>query len=465
MSKKKPEIFQRIGVMIGSPSDATDERQALTDTILRWNAANKDLGLWIEPIRWETHSTPGLEGRPQGMINEELIPQSNCLIAVFRTRAGSPTGKELSGTIEEIREFMSAGKYVVVYFYEGVVSLKALDPDQLKLINQFKKEIQQSGLTESYSTIDELRAKLSAQLYAIVKKATLENTTAPKASSSRGTSLSQQPLTPSSRKERGKQQRTTKPSSVTALSVDSSDRWTLLGDGFLESKFTRQNSDGMITVQIPSQSAEVDALMAGLRPHHFGKSKPMPFAYGNDGWIVTVREVSSESEDSGQLWTIVLIPELIEYGRFATEMALNTGGKHYSADDLARLRAGRILLNVPSCVDETERRSSDPAMVERAVLESHIRGIGTPVTVKDCIIRTVYTERRGMGPDFLRVARLGAIFMLKAGGVVEHVKKLALGPIQRGKVHVEFVGVRPKKYTNVEPTVIQLEGDCPLESE
>ena len=66
MGKKKFASFQRIGVMIGSPGDATDERQAITDTILRWNAANKDQGYWIEPVRWETHSTPGLEGRPRG---------------------------------------------------------------------------------------------------------------------------------------------------------------------------------------------------------------------------------------------------------------------------------------------------------------------------------------------------------------------------------------------------------------
>src|SRR5271157_5107823 len=104
MSKKKDVTYRRIGLMIGSPGDATDERQAITDTVIRWNAANKDQGYWIEPVKWETHATPGLDGRPQGMINEELIPQSDCLLAVFRARAGSPTGEEISGTIEEIRQ-------------------------------------------------------------------------------------------------------------------------------------------------------------------------------------------------------------------------------------------------------------------------------------------------------------------------------------------------------------------------
>src|SRR6266481_6158050 len=164
-------MVKRIGVMIGSPSDAVEERQAITDTILRWNAFNRDdKGIILEPVKWETHATPGLEGRPQGMINEELIPLSDFLIAVFRVRAGSPTGREISGTIEEIREFMSLGKYVAVYFYEGETSVKGLDPDQLKKVLDFKKEIQQHGLVESYSTVPDLQAKLTFHLSAIVKR-------------------------------------------------------------------------------------------------------------------------------------------------------------------------------------------------------------------------------------------------------------------------------------------------------
>jgi hypothetical protein len=171
----KGGIMRRIGAMIGSPSDATDERQAITEAILRWNAINRAKGLFIEPVKWETHATPGLEGRPQGMINEELVPISDILVAVFRSRAGSPTGKEVSGTIEEIREFMRLGKYVVLYFYEGEVSIGKVDPDQLKTINEFRKEIQQHGLTASYKNINELREHIICHLTGIVEKLACSN--------------------------------------------------------------------------------------------------------------------------------------------------------------------------------------------------------------------------------------------------------------------------------------------------
>ncbi|MCC6125525.1 MAG: hypothetical protein IT426_11220 [Pirellulales bacterium] len=151
LQQAKGSKIRRIGAMIGSPSDASEERQEITNAIIRWNAVNREKGIIIDPVKWETHATPGLQGRPQGMINEELIPISDILVAVFRSRAGSPTGKELSGTIEEIREFMRIGKYIVLYFYDGEVDIGKVDPDQIKTINEFKKEIQQHGLTASYN--------------------------------------------------------------------------------------------------------------------------------------------------------------------------------------------------------------------------------------------------------------------------------------------------------------------------
>ncbi|MEN6459101.1 MAG: hypothetical protein ABFC63_09230 [Thermoguttaceae bacterium] len=164
--------MQRVGVMIGSPSDAAEERQAITETILRWNAVNRDKRIFVDPVRWETHATPCLQGRAQGMINAELIPISDILLAVFRSRAGSPTGKDLSGTIEEIREFMRAEKYVVLYFYEGDVDIRTVDPDQLKAMNEFRKEIQQHGLIGSYTSVGELREHVLCHLTSIVGRLT-----------------------------------------------------------------------------------------------------------------------------------------------------------------------------------------------------------------------------------------------------------------------------------------------------
>ena len=140
-------MLRRKGVMIGSPSDTTEERQVITDAIQQWNASNgNEKDIILETVKWETHVTPDLEGRPQEMINKKLIPQSDFIIVVFRSRAGTPTGVEISRTIEEVQEFMRHNKYVAVYFHQGDINLRSVDPDQLKIVREFKREIQQKGI-------------------------------------------------------------------------------------------------------------------------------------------------------------------------------------------------------------------------------------------------------------------------------------------------------------------------------
>jgi hypothetical protein len=457
--------------MIGSPGDATQERQGITDTILRWNAVNgSDKGIFLEPVKWETHATPGLQGRPQGMINEELIPMSDFLIAVFRVRAGSPTGKEISGTIEEIREFMALGKYVAVYFYEGETLVKGLDPDQVKKVQDFKKEIRQHGLVESYSTVPDLLAKLGLQLSAIVKRLESMKPSAKSAritTSSRTeratTSLPTSQPSPSQREPKQSPRTRKSRDKPSIVSVDDSGQWVLLNTGFYEARTVQQDKAQAFSVKIHSNSAQVDAAMNTLRPRHFGEGTPIPFAYANDAWVVTVKDVEMVSDGKGQLWTISLTPHHVEYGGGVMEMALNLGGRHYSSEAIARFRAGRILLNDPPPPGDKASRGGEQALIEGALLESHIQGVNTPASAKDCIIRAVYKEYKAQPRLFLQLARLAAIYFLKASGVVEQVLQLTLGPLSKGKVHVVFRGVRRKKYSNVEPVVIDVAGDCPLD--
>jgi hypothetical protein len=438
--------------MIGSPGDATVERQAVTDAILRWNASTgREKGVFIEPVKWETHATPGLQGRPQGMINEELIPLSDLLIAIFKGRAGSPTGVEISGTIEEIREFQKAGKYVAVYFYEGEVSLGDIDPDQLKKVREFKAEVRKNGLTDDFRTADELKEKLAHHFSAI-----LTRLPAPAAE--------QQPppgRLPGERIPAAAEDSRDELSGDEADSqqvIDTSGSWLLLDERFYEARSVRTGTDGVIAVTIPSRSAEADAALSALHPHGYGRSRPIPYAYRNDAWLVTVKAVESESAGDETLWTVRLVPESIDYGGGFMEMSFNTGGRTYSADRLAEMRARRILLNDPPAIDENDRGD-----FEGAALEAFVRGSNVPVPAKVCFLRQMYSEHREKSAHFLRLARLGAIFFLKGSGAVEQVLELALGPFGRNGVHVRFRGRRQKKYDNVEPTVIEFEGDCPLE--
>lgn len=154
-----------IKVMIASPSDAPEERQAIRDVIADWNYIHaEDRGLVLLPVGWETHSTPTMGERPQAIINKQVLADCDLLVAVFWTRLGSPTGKAASGTVEEIEEHLKLGKPAMLYFSSAPVRLDSVDDEQYKALKAFKKDCHERGLVESFEGLDHFRELFSRQL-------------------------------------------------------------------------------------------------------------------------------------------------------------------------------------------------------------------------------------------------------------------------------------------------------------
>jgi DNA-binding transcriptional ArsR family regulator len=158
-------------ILIASPSDVIAERKAIPDIIGAWNATHsEDYGVVLLPVMWETHSTPEMGDRPQAIINKQIVASCDLLVGAFWTRIGTHTGVAESGTIEEIGQIRSAGKPVLLYFSSAPVALDSVDPEQYRLLTDFKKKCQADGLTEKYDSIAELREKLMRHLANVVRK-------------------------------------------------------------------------------------------------------------------------------------------------------------------------------------------------------------------------------------------------------------------------------------------------------
>jgi hypothetical protein len=100
-----------VKVMIASPSDVSEERQIVREVLNEWNyVQSEDRRLVLLPVGWETHSTPAMGDRPQAIINDQVLKGCDLLVSMFWTRIGSPTGKEASGTVEEIKDHIQIGK-------------------------------------------------------------------------------------------------------------------------------------------------------------------------------------------------------------------------------------------------------------------------------------------------------------------------------------------------------------------
>ena len=154
-----------IEVIIASPGDVADERQIVREVIAEWNAINaRERKVALMPIGWETHTSPELAGRPQQIINDRLLVHADILVGIFWTRVGSPTGKAISGSVEEIEEHLKRGKPVMLYFSNVPVARDSVDQSQYQQLTDFKAWAKERGLVEFFESREDFRQKFQRQL-------------------------------------------------------------------------------------------------------------------------------------------------------------------------------------------------------------------------------------------------------------------------------------------------------------
>ncbi len=152
-------------VMIASPSDVTEERQRIQKIVYEWNCVHSlNKGIVLLPTCWETHSSPEMGGRPQAIINKQVLENADLLVGVFWRRIGTPTGEAVSGTVEEIEKHIAAGKPAMIYFSNAPAHLDTIDSKQYEELKKFEVLCQSKGLIETYGNIREFGEKFSKQL-------------------------------------------------------------------------------------------------------------------------------------------------------------------------------------------------------------------------------------------------------------------------------------------------------------
>ncbi len=151
--------------LVASPSDCIHERRLIPEVIAEWNAVHSlSNAAVIEPVLWETHSRSDLGGRPQGIINKQLVANCDFLIGAFWTRLGTPTGESVSGTAEEIEQFRGAGKPVLLYFSGAPVVPDSLDATQYAALTEYRNSLSDQGLYFKYESLAEFRNLLQRHI-------------------------------------------------------------------------------------------------------------------------------------------------------------------------------------------------------------------------------------------------------------------------------------------------------------
>lgn len=143
-------------VVIASPSDVPEARDAVEKALHDWNDANATTkGTVLLPWRWETSSVPLLGDHPQALINSQGVDSADIVIALFGSRLGSPTPDAVSGTVEEIERAVASSKPVHLYFSDAPLP-NDVDTVQLDGLREFKAEISGRGLLGRFTNVGQL---------------------------------------------------------------------------------------------------------------------------------------------------------------------------------------------------------------------------------------------------------------------------------------------------------------------
>jgi hypothetical protein len=145
-------------VMIASPGDVAAEREIITEELYRWNNANAvTRELILQPVKWETHSSPQMGAHPQVILNANLLLDADIVVGIFGTRIGTATDEYVSGTVEEIKRHVAAGKLAMLYFSHVPIDPNSIDQIQWTALQGFKEECRKGSLYAEYASYEQLR--------------------------------------------------------------------------------------------------------------------------------------------------------------------------------------------------------------------------------------------------------------------------------------------------------------------
>ncbi|MFF1876091.1 DUF4062 domain-containing protein, partial [Kitasatospora herbaricolor] len=150
-------------VMIASPGDVGEGREAVMRAITGWNESNsRARGIVVVPLRWEGVA-PQAGDHPQAIINAALLDNADALVGIFGSRIGTQTPTALSGTAEEIDRAIADGKRVHLWF-STAPHPNDVDVEQLAALRGFLADLQQRSLYGTYANPEELVAKVWAAI-------------------------------------------------------------------------------------------------------------------------------------------------------------------------------------------------------------------------------------------------------------------------------------------------------------
>lgn len=234
------------------------------------------------------------------------------------------------------------------------------------------------------------------------------------------------------------------PKQPLALLVDASGR-----EAFIPLLSAEEADD--TTLVLRPDNGDARAFLDALRGNRFG-SVSVAVAYRLTAYRAQLTSVVRAVGGGEDRYTLKLTPDR-DRGQGIMEMA-TTG---YSADDLAELRARRILLG--------EKLPTARGRGAEMMFESFVAGLNTGFRVGESPLPALYARLgRGDPAQFVAAAELLAVLWLRLSGTVAHVLELEMRLTRPATLGVHFVGQRGQPYANRDPVRLTIDGECALDA-
>jgi hypothetical protein len=421
-------------VLIASPSDTAAERDVISECIRDWNSVHANDGIHCRDLRWELDSVPAFGDRSQAVLNKQLVDNADILIGVFKTRLGTATGASQSGTVEEIEKCYRSGKPVMLYFSSGVIP-RDHDPVQLQLVKDYQRQIMGRSLYGEFLDLEDLRRKVSRHLATTM--AAIGNNTEPGGTATSRTDQPKEAQAASSCEFSPRALLLSKELSIRAFPVIQESSWS-----------------GEIELTVAADTSEIDSIFSRFRGH----KEVIVVAYGFDVAVAKLRDVSRVVMSGKAFWRIQLDPIRTD---FSNDMEMGTSGT--SADEFAEIRVRRLLLNEKPMAVKSDKGDMSGRLNE-LTFESLIQGLNSIVKIEHSNFIDLHNDFGGDPVKFTEIAWISAIADLKLSAAIQHIGHLKL-VLNQNILNVDFSGRRHRKYQNVPPYEINVQGSMTFPSD
>ncbi len=237
--------------------------------------------------------------------------------------------------------------------------------------------------------------------------------------------------------------------SVSAKTVDNLTLLFLDDGRFIYLPSARIEQSEQLKLELLPDDARKTAFLSDLDTKY--NRREIAVAFRNTAVHGHLQSATTLHDERGETWRLVVNPTDDRYSPLM-DFTFN----NYTPEDIAELRAKRILLNEEPARSPGRDRLTDglvEAMIDRG--DGFIKQIRSPIPE----LYRMFSERPGY---FLAAARLMCTLYLKLSGTVEHVLKLDLNISSPGEIEVEFLGQRRPRYANQDPYSIAFGGRCKL---